>query len=461
VDEKAIQYWKDSLGIAKAESIADFQPNGSQVILLGKDFSKEELYPIRNLKFRWILPESDREIIDLSWKGYVRKGEKQRISYRIFSEKESAKLEIKQAESVLANAELNHGWNEGLLEFPTAGLGRSEVPLTVDGDTLVGLRFFIGPSSPKKYHFQFAFPGQEVRVLSQWLESKGEKVSQEIRLSRATVLEGGNSAADTLQIRLIDPQQLELKEVQDWVKTSEGALVILNLSSPMETANRVNRLFGTDFQLQRVGKNESQVLENQLETAPFSWVDKPRQTIIGEGSFAIQRIGEMQVVIGLYQSTFPLFLQGKEKEYEAIWGELFGELEPDEPESWSVLAPVLAGISTEIQLNKKDSLPEWIYFSGDSIEMVRQLTNPFLATGKVQLDAAGWMDFEEDLSLYVYSAQELSGIHTRALIQSITSNSIAESVENQLIYEKISNWIWLIGMLASLGLMWLEPKVLR
>ncbi len=459
LDQKTIQFWKDSLGVTKAESITDFQPTGSQVVLLGKDFSKEALYPIRNSKIRWILPETDREISDLSWKGYVRKGEKQRVSYRIFSEKESAKLEVNQGEIALASADLKKGWNAGELEFETAGLGRSEVPLLFDGDSLSVLRFFIGPSSPKKYHFQFAFPGQEVRVLSQWLESKGEKVSQEIQLSRATILEGGNASANSLQIRLIDPAQLELNSVQDWVKTSEGALVILNVSDPIETANRVNRQFGTDFQLQRVGQNESSVLDNQLTTAPFSWVEKPGQEVLGDGAFAVQRVGEMQVAISLYQSTFPLFLQGKEKEYEAVWGDLFGELEPAEPQSWSVLAPVLDGISTEIQLSKKDSLPDWIYFSSDSIEMVRQLTNPFLAIGTFQFDSVGWVDFEEDLSVYVYSQEELSGVFAKALIEPLAFKSSTDSIDNQSVYDSISNWVWLIGLLISLGLMWLEPKI--
>lgn len=459
VDDKAIQFWKDSLGIEKAESITDFQPTEAKVVLVGKDFSKEELYSIRNSSIRWILPEKDQEISDLTWKGYVRKGEKQRLNYRIFSEKDTSKLELKQTETVLANAELYRGWNEGLLEFPTAGLGKSEVPLYMDGDSVAFFRFFIGPSSPKKYHFQFSFPGQEVRVLSQWLESKGEKVSQEIRLSRATILEGGNAATDSLQIRLIDPSQLELKSLQDWVKAAEGALVILNLSDPIETANRVNLLFGTDFQVQRVGQNESIILENQLETASFSWVEKLGQEVLGDGSIAVQRVGEMQIAISLYESTFPLFLQGKEKEYEMIWGELFGELEPAEPISWNINAPVLSGISTEIQLNKTDSIPQWIYSQVDSVNFVRALTNPFLAKGNFLTDSTGWVDFGDDFSAYVYGKEELPSLHANALLKPMTFRSEEKDASTEFVYTKISNWIWLIGMMLSLGLMWLEPKI--
>lgn len=459
VEQAEIQYWKDSLGITKTKAIADFQPDGSRVLLLGKGFSKENLYPIHDLNPRWILPEKNREISELSWKGFVRKGEKQRMNYRFFSEGDSAKLQVKQGETTLASTDLKKGWNEGELDFETAGLGRTEVPLLFDGDSLAVLRYFIGPATPKKYHFQFAFPGQEVRVLSQWLESKGEKVSQEIRLSRGTILEGGETSGDSLQIRLIDPSQLEVKTIQDWAKNSVGALVVMNLTEPLETISRVNRLFGTDFQLQRSGQGESRVLDNQLEAAPFSWLEKSGQKVFGMDAFAVQRVGEMQIAISLYQATFPLFLQGKEKEYESIWGEVFGELEPSDLQSWKVSAPVLSGISSDFQLNKRDSLPEWIYFGKDSVNLIRQLTNPFLAKGSVQIDSVGWMDFGEDLSVFVYSQEEFPSLHAQALIRPLTYNSDIESVENHQIYVKVTNWIWLIGLLLSLGLMWIEPKI--
>jgi energy-coupling factor transporter transmembrane protein EcfT len=459
VNQEQVKFWKDSLEIKKVVFVEDYQETGQQVFLLEEQFSKESLYPFRNQTVRWILPESDRQLSDLSWKGYVRKGERQRINYRIFSEKDSAKLELRQGETELAGVKLLKGWNTGELEFQTAGQGKVEVPLLVDGDSLAFLRYFIGPAVSKKYHFQFSFPGQEVRVLSQWLESKGEKVSQEIRLSRATVLESGAANSDSLQIRLIDPQQLELKEVQDWVKTSEGALVIMNLSKPEETVFQVNRLFGTDFQLQRSGQGGSRTLGNQLEAAPFRWAVKSGQKIFGDDAMAVQRIGGIQIAISLYSATFPMFLQGDKAGYEAIWGELFGALEPAEPQSWKISAPVLSGTSTEIQLNQSDSIPEWIYSQVDSVNLVKALTNPFLAKGNFQLDSTGWIDFEDDFSIYVYGNNELQSIYASALIKPLTFRYEKKDASTDHNYSKISNWFWLIGMLLSLSLMWLEPKV--
>lgn len=459
LDRAQVRFWQDSLNIKKAVVIEDYKETGDQVFLLGEQFSKESLYPFRDQPVRWILPESDIQVSDLVWKGYIRKGERQRLGYRIFSEKDSAKLNLQQGEIELANAGLKKGWNTGELEFQTAGLGKVELPLLMDEDSVAVFRYFIGPPVPKKYHFQFSFPGQEVRVLSQWLESKGEKVSQEIRLSRATVLEGGNANSDSLQIRLIDPQQLEVKEVQDWVKASEGALVIMNLSKPEETASLINQLFGTDFQLQRTGQNESRILENQLEAAPFIWVEKTGQKVLTEDGMALQRVGGVQIAISLYSSTFPMFLQGDEVGYEAIWGELFGVLEPAEPQSWKFAAPVLSGISTEIQLNKKDSLPEWVYSQVDSVNLVGALTNPFLAKGVFQSDSTGWVDFEDDFSVYVYGNNEFQSIYASALIKPLTFRYEEKDASTERHYFKISNWVWLVGMLLSLGLMWLEPKV--
>lgn len=34
-----------------------------------------------------------------------------------------------------------------------------------------------------------------------------------------TILEGGETSGDSLQIRMIDPSQLEVKAIQDWAKT--------------------------------------------------------------------------------------------------------------------------------------------------------------------------------------------------------------------------------------------------
>jgi hypothetical protein len=459
VHPEQVQFWQDSLELKTSLPIADYQDTGKAVFLLGEQFSKELLYAFRNQKVSWMLPEKDQQISDLSWKGYIRKGESQRMSYHIFSEKDSSKLELNQGEIELAKAVLAKGWNAGQLEFQTAGQGKVEVPLLMDGDSVAVLRYFIGPTVPKKYHFQFSFPGQEVRVLGQWLESKGEKVSQEIRLSRATVLEGGNASSDSLQIRIIDPQLLELKSLQDWVKTSEGALVIMNLAKPEETVNQVNRLFGTDFQLQRTGQGESRTLGNQLEAAPFRWGIKRGQKLFGEDAFAVQRAGGVQIAISLYSATFPKFLEGDEVGYEAIWGELFGALEPAEPQSWKVEAPVLSGISTVIQLNQRDSIPDWIDSQVDSVNLVRALTNPFLAKGIFQSDTTGWVDFGNDFSVFVYSQNELPGVYASALIKPMTFRLEEEKASSEDNYIKISNWIWLIGMLLSLGLMWLEPKV--
>lgn len=458
VDRVQVQFWQDSLEIKKAVSIEDYQEFGQQVFLLGEQFSKESLYHFRNQPVSWILPESDRQLSDLSWKGYLRKGERQRLSYRVFSQNDNTNLILRQGETELGKEVLAKGWNTGELEFQTAGQGKVEVPMMMDGDSVGVLRFFIGPTVPKKYHFQFSFPGQEVRVLSQWIESKGEKVSQEIRLSRATVLEGGNAHSDSLQIRLIDPQQLELKSVQDWVKTSEGALVIMNLFKPEETVYQVNRLFGTDFQLQRTGQGESRVLENQLEAAPFKWAEKGGQKIFND-AMAVQRIGGVRIAISFYSSTFPKFLEGDEVGYEAIWGELFGSLEPAEPQSWKFGAPNLSGISTEIQLNQRDSLPEWISSQVDSINLVGALTNPYMAKGVFQSDSTGWVDFGDDFSLYVYGQNEFPSIYANAVIKPLTYRYEGEGSTSGTNYAKISNWFWLVGMLLSLGLMWVEPKI--
>ncbi|HSF53935.1 MAG TPA: hypothetical protein VLA71_09300, partial [Algoriphagus sp.] len=113
----------------------------------------------------------------------------------------------------------------------------------------------------------------------------------------------------------------------------------------------------------------------------------------------------------------------------------------------------------EIQLNKRDSIPKWIYNQEDSVNLVGALTNPFLAKGIYQSDSTGWVDFGENFSVYVYGQDELPILYANALIKPLTFRSQDQKSILENNYTKISNWFWLIGMLLSLGLIWLEPKV--
>jgi hypothetical protein len=347
----AVNFWRDSLQIKKSVALSKYNPSPNPVVLLGEQFTKTDLYPFRNLDLNWVLPERHRSIRTLSWKGYLRKGETQRLSYQIFSEKNNAAIVLPG--TGLGQISLKKGWNSGQLEFAPAGLGKADFPMVLEQDTLANPRFFIGAAFPKKYYLQFAFPSAESRTLSSWLREKGETVTEQIKLSRETVLKSGRGK-DSLQVYLIDPAQLELKSVQDVVKTGEVALVVMNVSQAAATAKRLNSLFGTDFQVEQTGQNENRILENGAEALPFDFQGKSGQKLLQDRSIAIQYAGNNPIALSLISASFPLARQGKTEVYDALWGELFGILEPDEPQAWRIKAPLISGISEEIQIFRKD-----------------------------------------------------------------------------------------------------------
>jgi hypothetical protein len=449
-----IDRWKDSLAINNAVPLAKYKGNAKEVFLLGEHFGRQQLFPFRNLDFQWIQPEKRGTLKDLSWKGYLRKGEIQRVGYEIFIDTDSAKLEV--AGSGLEGKSLSKGWNSGILQFYPSGLGKAEFPLILDNDSIASIRFFIGASLPKKYHFQLGFPSAESRTLSNWLREKGESVSEDIKVSRETFLQSGR-ASDSLQVYLVDPAQLDQKNLQTAVKSGNAALVVLNIGQPVETAQKLNRLFETDFQVERIGQSEERTLENGVGAMPFAFVDKTHQKLLQEGSVAIQYAGSSPIAMSLVSSSYPLLRQGKKDMYESVWGELIGILEPDEANAWRVDAPLISEIEEEIKLFSKDGLPNELIWNADTLALRQNAVNPFLASGNIRIDTTGWVDLDSAFSVYSYGKEELPSLQTSAFIQEIRA-SVASGMKETNARKPVSPWIWLLGMTVSLGLLWLEPK---
>lgn len=456
VEREDLDFWKDSLGIRKTVQIEDFKSGSSQVYLLGSQFQKEELYTLKDLDFEWILPGKNGEIAELSWKGFLRKGEVQRLSYSIFSEKDQAQFSVDGIEE--GKKTFVKGWNSGILEFPISGQGLSEIPLILDADTLAWMRFYIGPSSPKKYHFISAFPNPELRNLSQWLRNKGESVSEEIQLSRDTQLSSGVKT-DSLQVIFLDPKQLGRRDILNLAKDGKVALVIWNISNPQEATQQVNRALGTDFQVEKITQESTRTLENGVEAMPFGFAEKQGQKLFQEKSLAIQSPNGYPIALSLINATFPLVLEGNAQLYEKIWGELISELEPEEAKSWRFSAPVLAGFEKAFELNQSDSLPDQLILQEDTIFLSPSPINPHLAKGNILTQDSTWIKIAEDLTVYSYSSGELPSLSSAQLIKEIKEGNSSVNPSQKESQQTISPWIWLVGMLLGLGMLWLEPKL--
>lgn len=455
IDRDQLNFWKDSLDIQKTRRLDQYQQGTEKVYLLGDDFELDHLYQFKDLDFEWIIPQNKAQIKSIHWKGSIRKGETQRLSFSIFSPHEESILRVG---SISDTVLLEKGWNSRAVEFLPAGIGKISLPLSLDLDTLTQIRFFTQASQPKKYHFQVGFPGAEIRTLSNWLRGKGETVSEQIQLSRQTFLQSGPDS-DSLEIQLIDPSQLGNKNIQDWVKEGKGSLVVLNVSDPASVATQVNKLFGTGFQVEKISSEISRQLGSGVEALPFQWKEMSGQELTQEGSIAIQEIYGVKVAISLIQESFPLMLEGNEEEYEQIWSELLGKLEPDESNSIQLEAPVLLGVNQGIRLMDQDSLPGYWLGGEDTVYLRKSAMNPFLAEGEFQTLESGWIDGDRNFSFYSYEPSVLPLMHVANRVHQIQASNPNQVGSSQQIKKPLSPWIGLIGMLLFLGGMWLEPKL--
>jgi hypothetical protein len=455
IDRDQLNFWKDSLAIQKTRRLDQYQKGTEKVYLLGDDFELDHLYQVKDLDFEWLIPQNKAQIKSVHWKGAIRKGESQRLNYSIYSPQEESILRVG---SISDTVLLEKGWNSGAVEFYSAGIGKISLPLILDLDTLTQIRFFTQASKPKKYHFQVGFPGAEIRTLSNWLRGKGETVTEQIQLSRQTFLQSGPDS-DSLEIQLVDPGQLSKKAIQDWVKEGKGSLVVLNVSDPASVAVQVNKLIGTGFQVDKINSEILRQLSSGVEALPFQWKEMSGQELIQEGSIAIQEIEGVKVAISLIQESFPLMLEGNESEYEQIWSELLGKLEPDESNSIQLGAPVLLGVNQGIRLTDQDSLPSYLLGGVDTVNLRKSAINPYLGEGEFQTSESGWIEGDRGFSFYSYGPSELPLMHVTNRVHQIQESNPNQVGSSQQIKKPISPWIGMVGMLLFLGGMWLEPKV--
>src|SRR5690606_5071823 len=123
--------WKDSLAVLKTRRLEQYQQGTEKVYLLGDDFDLEHLYQFKDLDFEWIIPQNKIQIKFIHWKGAIRKGETQRLSYSIYSPQEESILRLG---SISDTVRLEKGWNSGAVEFLPAGIGKISLPLILDQD---------------------------------------------------------------------------------------------------------------------------------------------------------------------------------------------------------------------------------------------------------------------------------------------------------------------------------------
>jgi len=460
LEEADLDFWKDSLGIQKVILIKDFKPNSDSVILLGKDFSEQFLYAVRAKSVNWIIPNSDKELAFLGFKGILRHGETQEIQGRL-PLKSGAVLSISQTGNELETQVLDRDQDSFQLELTASVLGRNEWEIRLDKQLLGTIRFFVQPAERLSYQLQFGFPNPEIRTLSRYLIGKGAQVQEEIQLSKNTELLTEKQPLDSVDVFIIDPSQIQDSQIINQLARGASFLLI-NVNNPERELKDLNKAFGTDFRISAKVGIEFQVLENGLEALPFEWNSRVNQRLLAEEAVALQQIGKSKIGVSLLKSSFPLTQSGDSVGYDKIWNQILGELQPESKANWKVESPVFKNQTFSIEFNGEDLL---LFLEMGSAQHAwsQSLINPNSKQIKWLANESGWQQINPELEFYVNEpadwpmvfAQQKRAYFLKSTIW-LSSNSQSQGMKKSIPF-----WAWGLILMSILTALWFEPKVFR
>lgn len=455
-----LNFLKDSLGIRRDLEIEKYNGFGNPVFLVGQNYSEIELNRLSGKSVNWIKNSENSELTFLNWKGIVRNGEMQQLIGELQVDQPSL-LELKFQNQLIRSDSIDTGQNRFEFNFPVNVSGRNELGLFLNDSLLGEIRFFSSESKPKSYSLRFSFPDPEVRVLTQYLLKKGEKVEEEIQVSKSSVIRSEPEELDSIKVLIGDLAQLKPKSVKQELNSGLVGVLMINSQNPELDSKELNDLFSTSFEINRNSSDEYRVLESGIEVLPYSFVPKAGQKLILENSIAIENLGGLKVGMSLISQTFPRYLSGDTLAYERIWDEILGEIIPDELENWKYEAPVFSNQVSKISFNGINSEAVTLQIEEDTIYLQQDLVNPFTKTGNFSSQAAEWMTLADSMEVYIYGEDELKSIRTELNLSNFLKYENSDQSKTEFAMErvKISDWIWLSFFLILFGLLWLEPRL--
>jgi len=454
-----IKFLKDSLGLRRGLEIVEYNGVGNPVFLVGNDYSEIELNRLSGKTVKWIKNPLKTGLQFLNWKGIVRTGEMQHLKGELYVDKPSL-LELKFQGKVIQFDSIGKGQDRFDFNFPVNISGRNELDFYLNDSLVTEIRFFSNQPKPKSYSLRFSFPDAEVRALTQYLLKKGEKVKEEIQVSRLSEIRSELGQLDSLKVIVGDLNQLKTKKTRSELNGGVTSVLMINAQNPELEIKELNDLFGTSFEITRSSSDEYKVLESGIEALPFLFVPKNGQKLIFENSIAIENLGDLKVGVSLISQTFPKYLSGDTLMYEKIWDEILSEIAPDELENWKYEAPVFSKQIAEIFYNgiKKESV---VTIGEDSIYFQQDLINPLVKIVNLSNPDSGWVPLADSMEVYFYGKNELKSIQSEINLSKFfrNENNNQSKTEFGTARKDISDWVWLFVFLILSGLLWLEPRL--
>lgn len=458
--KERINFFKDSLGVKKQSEIQKYQGAGNPVYLIGQNYSVSDLNRLSGKSVHLIPSFEENELAYLTWKGMVRTGEIQKVSGKIKTQNESL-VALKRNDQVIASDSVSLEDENFDLEIPVSIAGRNEFELFLNDSAITEVKFFSTPSPARSYSLRFSFPDPELKTLGQYLIKKGEKVEEQIQISKSSEILSNLNELDSLPILISDIEQLKSRRTSADLKTGVAGVLVLTTHNPELEVRELNNLFKTNFELIKSSAEEYRVLESGIEALPYSFVPKSGQQLILENSIAVQHVGDFKVGISLINQTFPKYLSGDTLSYERIWDEIISEITPDDLENWDFKGPIFSNHFSQIKYNGIYSEKKTVSLGSDSIAFQQDPINELEKRIQFVLPDSGWVTLADSMEVYFYTEQKLRSIQNEMGLADFlkTLNQNDSDLDLGIERKSIPDWIWLAILLVSLGLLWLEPKI--
>lgn len=455
VEKEELEFWKDSLGIQKVISVRNFKSNSDSIILLGELFQKEFLYGLRAKSVDWVVPASGDNLDFLDFKGILHQGESQRILGRMSISADS-KLSVIQSGTELGAQVLEQDQTIFQLDVPASVLGRNEWEIRLNEELVGMIRFFVLPKKPSRVQLQVGFPNPEIRSLSRYLIGKGNKVQEEISLSKNTALTTEKQSLDSVDIFIIDPSQVQDSKLKKQVARG-ASILLINVKDPEKELNAFNKAFGAGFRVAPKGGIETIILDNGLEAMPFEWEDNETQLLMVENTVSIQQVGNTKIGVSLLKSSFPLAQSGDSLAYDKIWIQIIGELQPEQKANWKVKTPVYKNQFFTIEFNGEDSLIS----DAEETAWNQSLINPNSQERKWLSKEAGWQEIAKGVEVYVSNFLDFPMVFVQQERAEFLKSEVwlSSNLESQFIKNSIPYYVWGLIFIILLVALWLEPKV--
>jgi hypothetical protein len=450
---------KDSLNIDFVGTISQLpKKHLEEIYILGQDYAFSELLSLPKSELHWIPYFTENQITSLTWDGVLNHGQLQEIQGRI-NTTNGTTVQLFEFGGLKQEVDISDADGYFEFQFPALILGQNELELRIHGEVAASIRFFVNPAATVTYQLLFGFPNPEGRVLTEYLVKRGDKAGISSQISKEGRITSGVIRTDqTPEVFILDRSQIKNKLITDAVGNGNTSLLILNLNDVEKDILAINQQFKTNFKIRKISEELRETPSGAL-AAPYMFEPESKTDIVEEGSISLTFVQGNKIAVSLLESTFQMSLAGDSVGYTEIWEKTLSAINPPPKEKIDLQMPIFSGLSSEINLLSQEADLKYIQIADDSLNLQKNPINEFKSKTPWIPESAGWKSLADTVAIYVYGADELSGLQKTAQMTAFLRDRRGDNLSEQVMDRyKIPDFVWFLIVLTSFTLVWIEPR---